>query len=89
MKNAIIRWLLFKVVRPRLIKELSEASELYAVHYWKEMHPNEPFVKNKLIDERFIAVQSSFMDGYIKSLHDNNLKFENGKIVKNIKDYLL
>ena len=24
-----------------------------------------------------------------KSLHDNNLKFENGKIVKNIKDYLL
>ena len=89
MKNAIIRWLLFKVVRPRLIKELSEASEVYAIAYWKEMHPNEPYIIRGLLDERFIAVQSSFMDGYIKSLHDNNLKFENGKIVKDIKYYLL
>ena len=89
MKNKIIRWLLFKIVIPGLIKELSEASEMYAIAYWRRIHPNEPYIIRGLLDERFIAVQSSFMDGYIKSLHDNNLKFENGKIVKNIKDYLL
>ena len=89
MKNKIIRWLLFKIVIPRFIEELSEASEMYAIAYWRRIHPNEPYIIKGLIDERFIAVQSSFMDGYIKSLHDNNLKFENGKIVKNIKNYLL
>ena len=89
MKNKIIRWLLFKIVIPRFIEELSEASELYAAHCWKETYPNEPFIKNKIIDERFIAIQVSFMDGYIKALYDNNFKFENGKIVKDIKDYLL
>ena len=47
----------------------------------------EELPQDKEVMVGHLDIQDSFMDGYIKALHDNDLKFEGGKIVKNIEKY--
>ena len=87
MRKKIVKWLLGKIIIPRFVKELEETSKLYAISYWEKTYPDELYIKKGVLDERLLDIQDSFMDGYIKALHDNDLKFEGGKIVKNIEKY--
>ena len=60
--------------------DLKEVTDVYA-KYVCMMHGWRDSIGNYVGDE-FCEVSLSFMNGYIKALHDNGLEFQNGLVKK-------
>lgn len=60
--------------------DLKEAAETYA-KYICMMHGWRDSIGNYVGDE-FCSIVDSFMDGYIKAMHDNGYVFKNGLVKK-------
>ena len=93
MRNRILNWLLLRLVYPKYVKDIDEASRKYALGIWKKTHKNEDFSYTTCRGRTFIkgdfcSIEFAFIDGYNKALYDNGLKFEDGKVVKDIERFI-
>ena len=92
MRSRFLNWLLLRLVYPKYVKEIEEASEIYAIRSWIKNHEGENYTfyrdSKKYIKKDFSSVEFAFIDGYSKALYDNGLKFENGKVVKDIERFV-
>jgi len=85
-KEKFIIWLISKLLGYNPFKELELAAQYYADRKWIKCY-NQEDVPRKEFPREYVNIEFSFMDGYIKCLHDNNLRFKRGKIVEDIKEY--
>lgn len=70
----------YRMVRIDEMLDLKEVTDIYAkyvcmMHNWNTMWMGR-------CSDHFCEVSLSFMNGYIKALHDNGLKFERGLVKK-------
>jgi len=60
--------------------DLAEVTDVYAEYVCK-MNNRSKWYMGKLTDF-YVEIGQSFMNGYIKALHDNGLEFKNGLVKK-------
>ena len=85
MKNLIEYFLLTKMLRKRMVAiketmDLAEVTDVYAEYVCK-MHNQSKWWMGGL-SIFYVEIGQSFMNGYIKALHDNGLEFKNGLVKK-------
>lgn len=78
-------FLLIKTLRKRMVAiketmDLAEVTDVYAEYVCK-MHNRSKWYMGGLTDF-YVEIGQSFMNGYIKALHDNGLEFKNGLVKK-------
>jgi SMC interacting uncharacterized protein involved in chromosome segregation len=85
MKKLKEYFLLIKTLRKRMVAvkemmDLAEVTNVYAEYVCK-MHNRSKWYMGGLTDF-YVEIGQSFMNGYIKALHDNGLEFKNGLVKK-------
>jgi hypothetical protein len=85
MKKFIDYLLLKTTLRQRMVNvkemmDLSEVTDVYAKYVCK-MHNRSKWWMGELTTF-YVEIGQSFMNGYIKALHDNGLEFKNGLVKK-------
>ena len=85
MKKLIDYLLLKTTLRQRMVEvkemmDLAEVTDVYATYVCK-MHHKLKWCMGELTDF-YVEVSQSFMNGYIKALHDNGLEFRKGLVKK-------
>lgn len=85
MKNLIEYFLLTKMLRKRMVAiketmDLAEVTDVYSEYVCK-MHNQSKWWMGGL-SIFYVEIGQSFMNGYIKALHDNGLEFRNGLVKK-------
>lgn len=83
-KQKLAKWLLSKLTPYKEIITLDKASDDYAEMCCQNNHWRK-FANDGLLTREFVAISHAFMNGYILCMHQNDLKFENGLIIKNNK----
>ena len=78
-------FLLLKTLRKRMVAvkemmDLAEVTDVYAEYVCK-MHNTSKWCMGGLTTF-YVEIGQSFMNGYIKALHDNGLEFRNGIVKK-------
>lgn len=85
MKKLMEYFLLIKTLRKRMVAvkemmDLAEVTDVYAEYVCK-MHNKPKWCMGELTTF-YVEIGQSFMNGYIKALHDNGLEFKKGLVKK-------
>lgn len=85
MKKLINYLLLKTTLRQRMVNvkemmNLSEVTDVYAEYVCKMHHKSKWCIGG--LTTFYVEIGHSFMNGYIKALHDNGLEFKNGLVKK-------
>lgn len=78
-------FLLIKTLRKRMVAiketmDLAEVTDVYAEYVCKMHNQSKLWMGGLSIF--YVEIGQSFMNGYIKALHDNGLEFKNGLVKK-------
>ena len=69
-----------RMVEVKEMMDLAEVTDVYAKYVCK-MHNRSKWFMGELTTF-YVEIGQSFMNGYIKALHDNGLEFKNGLVKK-------
>ena len=87
MKRLIAKWLLSKLTPFKEIVTLDKASNEYAEYCCRFNHWHK-YASDLLLTREFVEISHSFMNGYILCMHQNDLSFQNGLILKENRNHL-
>ena len=87
MNKKLAKWLLSKLAPYKEMITLDKASNDYAEHCCK-FNRWQKYERRNYLTREYVAISQAFMNGYILCMHQNDLSFKNGLILKEQKAYL-
>lgn len=87
MTKKLAKWLLSKLTPFKEIVTLDKASNEYAEYCCRFNHWHK-YASDLLLTREFVEISHSFMNGYILCMHQNDLSFQNGLILKENRNHV-
>lgn len=87
MTKKLAKYLLSKLTPFKEIVTLDKASNEYAEYCCRFNHWPK-YAHDLLLTREFVEISHSFMNGYILCMHQNDLSFQNGLILKENKNHV-
>lgn len=87
MTKKLAKYLLSKLTPFKEIVTLDKASDEYAEYCCRFNHWPK-YASDSLLTKVFVEISLAFMNGYILCLHQNDLNFQNGLILKENRNHI-